>query len=190
MINIGNVYAYCIEDISLIENYEEAISDKENMWLCHHRLETHDEDGNWLQLKDHITKKELIERGKYYHVPASELIFLKKREHQRIHRSSERLASGFHTERARKARSEAAKKVKKTPEWNKKNSEAAIKRHAFYIMLPDGKIMTTRDYVISLGLDPAVTYWFTTSFKKKNKCVHKGVTYYALPLGRSPTLPN
>lgn len=189
MIKVSNAYAYCGEDISLIENYEEAVSDKENTWLCHHRLETHDENGNWLELEDQVLKKELIEKGRYYHRPASELIFLKKSEHQRIHRSSERLAKGLHTERARKRMSEAAKKVKKTPEWNKKNSEANIKRHAFYIMLPDGKIMTTREYVISLGLDPLTTYWFNKSFKKNGKCVHKGVTYYALPLGKNPALP-
>lgn len=188
MIKISNAYAYCGEDISLIENYEEALNDKSQTWLCHHRLETHDEDGNWLELEDHITKKELIEKGKYYHRPASELIFLTKIEHVRVHRLTEAMSKGYYTERTRKRMSEAAKKVKKTPEWNKKNSEAAIKRHAFYIMLPDGKILTTREFVISLGLDPSVTYWFTTSFKKKNKCVHKGVTYYALPLGRNPVI--
>ena len=41
-----NLDKICCEDISLIENYESAISDKTEMWDCHHRLETHDENGN------------------------------------------------------------------------------------------------------------------------------------------------
>ena len=40
-----NLDKICCEDISLIENYESAISDKTEMWDCHHRLETHDENG-------------------------------------------------------------------------------------------------------------------------------------------------
>lgn len=30
---------YCCEDISKIENYEEAVADTTQMWHCHHRLE-------------------------------------------------------------------------------------------------------------------------------------------------------
>jgi len=30
---------YCKDEISKIENYEQAINDKENIWEIHHRLE-------------------------------------------------------------------------------------------------------------------------------------------------------
>lgn len=78
-------YAYCCEDISLIENYEEAINSKER-YNCHHRLETHDENG---LLRDvPITSSKLIEMNLYYNRPAKELIFLTLSEHQKIHHSS------------------------------------------------------------------------------------------------------
>lgn len=190
MIKIDNVYSYCSEEPYLIENYQEAINDKSHTWLCHHRLETHDKDGNWLPLEKQLLKKDLIERNLYYHRPASELIFLKKKDHQRFHRSGERMnRATVWTKEKRKQQSERMKKVPKTPEWNKKNSESCIKRHAFYILLPDGTITTTREFVLSQGLKPDIISWFTRCIRLKNKCTTGGVTYYALPLGKNPYLP-
>ena len=40
-----SVKKYCCEDISLIENYIEAVSDDSQVWHCHHRLETHYPNG-------------------------------------------------------------------------------------------------------------------------------------------------
>lgn len=75
MISEHSAYAYCIEDISLIENYEEAIIDTTQTWCCHHRLE--------IELnKSAVALKKL---GLYYHRPASELIFLTKGEHSKLH---------------------------------------------------------------------------------------------------------
>ena len=37
MINKRNAKLFCCEDISLIENYNEAINSSE-VWICHHRL--------------------------------------------------------------------------------------------------------------------------------------------------------
>ena len=39
MINVNQAKAYCCEDISLIENYEQALNDKTQTWDCHHKLE-------------------------------------------------------------------------------------------------------------------------------------------------------
>ena len=39
MINLYNAKRFCREDISLIENYKEAISDKYKTWDIHHRRE-------------------------------------------------------------------------------------------------------------------------------------------------------
>ena len=68
------VVEYCNESIKLIENYEYAVSDKTQIWYCHHRLE---ENG--------FTRNELIDKGLYYNRPASELKFVTKSEHNSIH---------------------------------------------------------------------------------------------------------
>lgn len=39
MINEDKVENFCCEDFSLIENYDKAVADKEQVWHCHHRLE-------------------------------------------------------------------------------------------------------------------------------------------------------
>ena len=48
---------YCRGDISKIENYDKAIADTKTVWHCHHRLETHDENGNRRQGELHTTLK-------------------------------------------------------------------------------------------------------------------------------------
>ena len=76
MISETNVKKYCAEDISLIENYKEAVSSKE-LYHCHHRLEIQDDKCYFA--------KELKQMNLYYGRPASELIFLKAREHKDLH---------------------------------------------------------------------------------------------------------
>ena len=71
---------YCSEDISLIENYQEAISDEERTWDIHHRRES-DSEGRTL-----FTGKQLIEMGLYFKRPASELIFVTRSMHWKLHR--------------------------------------------------------------------------------------------------------
>lgn len=77
MLSIKQVQKYCIDDISLIENYEKAIADVSQIWECHHRLEI--SDGK------KTSRAELIRRGLYYSRPHDELIFLTKEEHSSIH---------------------------------------------------------------------------------------------------------
>ena len=69
---------YC-KDYENIENYDKAKADDFKGWECHHRLETHNSDGERREVD--ITKKELIALGMYYNRPTSELIFLTTREH-------------------------------------------------------------------------------------------------------------
>lgn len=76
MISEANAKKYCAEDISLIENYKEAVSSKE-LYHCHHRLEIQDDKCYFA--------KELKQMNLYYGRPASELIFLKAREHKDFH---------------------------------------------------------------------------------------------------------
>lgn len=75
MICIQTVKNFCCEDISLIENYEQAINDKTQTWECHHRKETDEK----------IFRKQLIKNDEYYNRPANELIFLTKAEHTSLH---------------------------------------------------------------------------------------------------------
>ena len=80
MINERCTKSYCSEDISLIENYNKAIADKERMWEIHHRREC-DDEGRTL-----FTHKQLKEINLYYKRPASELIFVTRSTHKKIHR--------------------------------------------------------------------------------------------------------
>ena len=80
MINTYMAKSYCSEDISLIENYQTAISDKTKMWEIHHRRES-DSEGRTL-----FTKKQLKEMGLYYKRPASELVFVTRSMHSKLHR--------------------------------------------------------------------------------------------------------
>lgn len=81
--NLRRQRLVCCNDVSLIENYEKAISDTENKWVIHHRLETHNSNGE-RRLVD-LSEQELIALGIYYNRPAEELIFLTKYEHDCLH---------------------------------------------------------------------------------------------------------
>ena len=62
-------------DYQKIENYEQAINDKENMWICHHRRE----------IDEGLSSKELQDLNLYMHRPPEELIFLKFEDHKKLH---------------------------------------------------------------------------------------------------------
>ena len=75
--------AYC-KNYQDIENYEKAAADNFKCWECHHRLETHNSDGE-RRLVD-ISAAELIALEMYYNRPSSELIFMKHGEHSILHK--------------------------------------------------------------------------------------------------------
>lgn len=80
----NRMFAYCIsEEIEQIENYEAAKKDNFNGWHIHHRLETHNSDGEKRLVN--LSRAELIALEVYYNRPANELIFLTASEHQKIH---------------------------------------------------------------------------------------------------------
>lgn len=113
MISETKARKYCCEDISTIENYEQAINDQTQMWECHHRWET--DRG--------LSREELIFCCEYDYVPADRLIFLTKAQHQRLHnlgkkmaestkRKLSKLCSGWHhTEEAKERIGAAFRKV-------------------------------------------------------------------------------
>ena len=86
MIN-SNASKYCCEDLSLIENYNEAESSDE-IWECHHKLELIETGGLC-----NCSKQDLIDWQLYYNRPANELIFLTKSKHSKLHMISERRQS-------------------------------------------------------------------------------------------------
>ena len=80
----GTPYKSCIcRTPELIENYDKVIADTTQTWLCHHRLETHNSDGE-RRLVD-IEAEELIALGMYFDRPPEELIFMTELEHKRLH---------------------------------------------------------------------------------------------------------
>lgn len=79
MINERQAHRFCRDDISKIENYEEAVNDKTQTWHIHHRLEL-TLDGEFA-----LSAAQLKMHDMYYHRPYYELIFLTPTEHRRIH---------------------------------------------------------------------------------------------------------
>lgn len=129
MINERNVKAYCCEDISKIENYEEAVNDKTQTWDCHHRLEE--------TIDVQYTQRYLADNGLYWHRPASELIFIKRSEHMKLHgknQAGERNSFFGRTQTAkcRRAISESNKRRFKRkenhPMFGRKHTEESIRK--------------------------------------------------------------
>lgn len=80
MIELYKVKQMCREgEIEKIENYEQAMADKEHTWVCHHRLEL-TMDGEFANYR-----KDLIRMGMYWNRPYFELIFMTKSDHMRMH---------------------------------------------------------------------------------------------------------
>lgn len=94
MISEAQAKRYCNEDISLIENYELAINDNERKWVCHHRCE--------ILPCGTFGWKTLRRFGLYNKRPASELIFLTKTEHNKLHNTGK-----HHSEKTKKQMSKA-----------------------------------------------------------------------------------
>ena len=125
-----NKYCYC-RTPELIENYDKAIADNTQIWQCHHRLETHNSDGE-RRLVD-ISRSELIALDVYYNRPATELIFLTRSDHASLHHKGKRHSDDSYKRQAEKLRgrtlsedhkkkiSEAHKDIK--PMLGKKMSE-------------------------------------------------------------------
>ena len=103
---------YCKEDISLIENYEKAITDTTQTWVCHHRDEVKVLPSGMTVIR---SRQDLIDNERYYNCPANELIFLTKSEHDRLHYKGNTYHKGMqHTENTCKKISKALKGKTKT----------------------------------------------------------------------------
>ena len=75
-------HPFC-KELEKVENYEKAKVDNFIGWDRHHRLETHNSDGE-RRLVD-LTAEELKALDMYYNRPAEELIWLRSSEHTKLH---------------------------------------------------------------------------------------------------------
>lgn len=125
MISVKNANMYCCEDISKIENYDKAIADKSQFWICHHRLELMATGG----VCD-VAKQDLIDWGIYYGRPADELIFVTRAEHVKLHRIGWK-----HSEESKRRTSETLKGHLVSKEARRKISESCRGR----ILWPNGR---------------------------------------------------
>ena len=110
---------YCYEP-ELVENYDKAMADKEQMWVCHHRVETIMCCG----------REELISKGAYYDRPAHDIILLTRAEHRHVHnlgRNNPMFGKQL-SEETRKRLSLINKGVPKSEEHKRKISAATFKR--------------------------------------------------------------
>ena len=82
MINEKKAKMYCCDDLSLIENYVDAVNSSEK-YHCHHRKE---DEG--------FSRDELKNMGMYFKRPAEELIFLTEKEHRILHSKGKHYALG------------------------------------------------------------------------------------------------
>ena len=102
MISIEKVKKYC-KDYTLIENYEEAVNDPSQIWVCHHIL------------GEILTSEQLHGHNFYYDVPPCMLKFVTKREHRQIHQNGKNRSE------------ETCRKISEAKKGKKLSEETCIK---------------------------------------------------------------
>ena len=120
MIHLRTVKKFC-KDYTRIENYEEAVNDTTQTWICHHIL------------GEILTREQLLDHDFYYDVPPCMLKFVTKAEHARIHGKvkvgkKNSFFGKHHTEESRARMSASHKGILHTKETRIKLSEAAKRR--------------------------------------------------------------
>ena len=129
-------YKHYCKDYENIENYQKALADNFKGWQCHHRLETHNSDGERRLVN--ITLDELKALDMYYNRPSSELIFLPTSEHRLLHNKGENSPNygkspwnkGKKMSEEYKKKASEAKKGEKNPNYGKHFSEEQKKKIA------------------------------------------------------------
>ena len=113
MISLRNVKKFC-KDYTKIENYDKAVNDTTQTWICHHIL------------GEILTPEQLIEHNFYYDVPPCMLKFVTKSEHNSIHQRGDK--NGFygkkHSDKTRAIMSTSHKGIHHSEEHRRKISEA------------------------------------------------------------------
>lgn len=114
MISTRECYKKYSDRFTEIENYEKALKDPKEIWVVHHRLETHFSDGTTRPVKAQLTKDELIALDVYYNRPPEELIFLTRAEHAKLHYTNK--------PRTEDVKQKISRANKGKPSWNKGKS--------------------------------------------------------------------
>lgn len=115
-VHFNKIHADCFcQTPELIENYEQAIADKTQIWVCHHRDEIRVLPSGMIAIR---SKKELIEDGRYFNCPPNELIFLTTSDHTKLH--SKYIYHPPMTEAEKERRRNAYKGRQMTEEWKLK----------------------------------------------------------------------
>lgn len=78
----AKAHRYCREDLSLVENYAEALADNTRTWHIHHRDEIKILPSGMVVRR---SIQDLIDAGRYYNCPANELIFVTPELHNTMH---------------------------------------------------------------------------------------------------------
>lgn len=175
---------YCSEDKSLIENYEKAKADDFKGWCIHHRLETHNIDGT--RRKVDLSREDLLALDMYYYRPANELIFMRREDHQSLHRKgrvvseetrrkiSEVNKGHHHSEETKEKISETMKRNPRSEEIKQKNRLAHLGKH--HSEEAKRKMSeANKGHVVSEGIKKKIseahkgTHWFTNGVENK-KC--------------------
>lgn len=114
-------YKYCREDLSLVENYAEAMADQTQVWHVHHRDEIRVLPSGMVVRR---SIQDLIDAGRYYQCPANELIFVTPAMHNTMHfRGGSSPMKGKHWSPAmRKHLSRMNTGKIMTPEWHARHS--------------------------------------------------------------------
>ena len=109
MINLRAVKKFC-KDYTRIENYEEAVNDPSQVWICHHIL------------GEILSREQLKDHDFYYDVPSCMLKFVTRAEHNSIHQSGNKNAfyGKKHSEESRRKMSESHKGILHTKETRRK----------------------------------------------------------------------
>jgi hypothetical protein len=109
-----NIKRFC-KNYTQIENYNEAINDKEKVWDCHHRLELREDYIN--------TSGELKLMNLYYDRPPEELIFLTKEKHQALHKNRRKSHAQVKDQKKR----EALLRYWHGPDWSEEDQEKFVR---------------------------------------------------------------
>lgn len=151
-------HRYCYE-VENIENYEQAMADPLEIWDCHHRYEIY--NGHT------ISRSTLKNRGLLYNRPASELIFLRHGDHQRLHNENM-------SEETRKRLSEKSK-GENNPMYGRNHSEETRKK---WSELRKGKRCGDKNPMYGKHLNEESRRIIGESKKGTHRVYHEDGTYH------------
>lgn len=158
---------FCKDPVWEIEGFKEALDDQEQVYVLHH-------------IKgEKMSREQLIEAGQYYNVPATELRWVSKKEHQRIHH----LKCKWHPQVVWMMKNVLNMKVEDIME------KLNINTNAYYRLLneyQEGDKQTTEEIKdkIKLTTPAGEEIWFHDRVQCMNYMNISVVTYYQLLKGK------